>query len=224
MLQAILYPGDLLYIPAYWYHHVEAMVSPPGTSHGGKTTETEHLSISANFWSTKSMDFLIAQSEPLPMSAEYDKERGKMIRSAFPTKYPADKVVAMTRIVFASDLAESAFGVRNGVLAMARQIGFLRYVDLFGPPEETTSLCPPPLSAEDRARVSSLLAESVQVIVKGLKGIDPGAAETEMLNFIELCLSPEAVPTDRVYPFLHNCFHHALGVDKTPDIAKVFPR
>ncbi len=220
-----MYPGDLLYIPAYWYHHVEAMISPAGTSHGGKTTETEYLSISANFWSTKSMEFLIASNEPLPFSPKFDNAVSESVRAAFPKDYPADKIVAASRVILFATVAEAAFGVRNGVLAMVRQIGFLRYVDLFGPAEETTAICPPPVSAEVRSKVASLFDATVNVYVSGLKSIDRAAAETEMLNFIEMSLTPEAIPTDRLYPFMHNCYHHVLGVDQssTPSIAKVFP-
>jgi hypothetical protein len=83
----------LLFIPAYWYHHVEAMISPAGTSHAGKTTSTEHLSISANFWSTASMDFLIAMSTPFPFAPKFDDDVATAIKQIFPPQYPVDKVI-----------------------------------------------------------------------------------------------------------------------------------
>ncbi len=46
------------------------MLSPPGTTvvNGTPTQDTEHYSISANFWSTSDMDLLVRCSRFLPPS------------------------------------------------------------------------------------------------------------------------------------------------------------
>jgi hypothetical protein len=76
------------------------------------------------------------------------------------------KVVAMSRIVFVSSVAESAFKVRNAIGAIVRQIEFLRYVDLFGPAEENTSLCPPPLTQTQIDKMTKLLLDPISDCVK----------------------------------------------------------
>ncbi len=219
--EAILHPGDLLFIPAYWYHHVEAMISPAGTSHGGKTTETEYLSISSNFWSTASMEFLIANSNPRPFGKDFPEATNAALRAVFAADYPTEHITAVSRMAFLSAIADATFGARGGLGSIARQICFLRYVDLFGAAEVTTADCPPPVDASTQVDLAQAMSKNVAEAVRGLKSINPAAAETEFMNMVEMHMS-DAVPTHRLYPFLYNCFHRTLLLD-SPPIAKVFP-
>ena len=218
--EAILYPGDMLYIPAYWYHHVEAMVSPAGTSDSGRTTETEHLSISANFWSTRSMPFLIANQEPMPFDDDFDADESAAIRSQYPVNYKPKDLLQTSRLIFLSVVADSLFA-RGSVAAIARQLCFLRYVDLFGPAPISTTMCPPPLSASQVKHVRQLIRPHTKVVLTGLRDLVRGAAETEFLNMIELSLE-EAVPTADVYAFMYNCFQYTIG--ENPNASTGFER
>jgi hypothetical protein len=207
--EAILYPGDLLYIPAYWYHHVEAMISAPGTSMNGSTTETEYLSISSNFWSTKSMAFLIAQMKPLPFDPNSEGADNDEIMSLFPVDYPEDEMIPATRLVLLSLIADSVFR-RGSIAAIAHQVTFLRYQDLFGPTEITTKICPPPVENMDALRNN--LTPLAEIWAKGLKDLVRGAAELEMMNQVELMLV-DVIETRNIYPFMYNCFEYTLGAD-----------
>jgi len=201
----------MLYIPAYWYHHVEAMISPAGTSHGGTTTQTEHLSISANFWSTKSMPFLMANQAPMPFDSDFDADEAEVIRSQFPESYPDDKILQASRLVTLSVIADELFA-KGSVAAIARQVCWLRYRDLFGPAPEMTSICPPRIPASDLKYLQKAIKRHTGVIVDGLRDLVRAASETEFLNIMELSIE-EAVPTADLYAFLHNCFEYTLGAD-----------
>jgi hypothetical protein len=219
--EAILEPGDLLYIPAYWYHHVEAMISPAGTSHGGKTTSTEYLSISSNFWSTNSMDFLLAVSMTLPFSKDSDAAANAALRNAFLAEYPSRHIPLAVRMSLLARVADAVFPVQGGLASIARQACYLRYVDIFGPPEETVADCAPRVEDSTEMALEQLLAQTTQSIVKGLKSLNAAAAETEFLNMVEMYLT-DVAPVQRLYAVLHNCFAHTLPLGYPP-IAKVFP-
>lgn len=221
--EAVLSPGDMLFIPAYWYHHVEAMLSAPGTSRIGDTptTEPEHLSISSNFWSTSDMRLLQGLAEPLPFHKSASDTTGgrsqldvDAIVAAFPADYPRALIPLAARLLLGSMVSDAIAGAGRTAAVMHFCIK-LRYETVLGPADTTAAarVCPPPLTGPDQSRIAALLARSAQPMIAGLRSLrTDGARETELLNYLEMVVSG-TFPARSYYDVLRNCYAHTLRLD-----------
>lgn len=93
----------------------------------------------------------------------------------------------------------------GGMSTWAKFACVQRFVDIFGKAAVSKRQCVPPLADADRSRIQAYFQEKfIDVLVTGLKSVDPYVAETEYMNFLELAFV-DVQHAKFLYEFLQNC-------------------
>jgi len=180
-----LRPGDLLYLPAYWFHHVVAEQTPKERSEDGNEIG---YSISVNFWSIAYEEAATLDNEFMPFEKGF-KGNDKLILESFPSRFTQRAVNHQTKVITVYLVFRELFGEEN-VAKELKDLYNSRYLPIFGEIEHDCSVCPPKLTKEEYDVVENSLGPYLRYCLKALKTAPEGPVrQLEAWNWAELHLS-----------------------------------
>lgn len=123
-LSATLGPGDYLYIPTHWWHHVQGS-SPPGRP----------WSISVNFWF--SIEGQLMQKPPHPLPPHLELELARHVEFLLADVCGSSRVASFARLLRSDSCAEAAedepSGMDDVISLPARNFILFRLARILGP-------------------------------------------------------------------------------------------
>lgn len=183
-MTAVLSPGDVLYLPPFWFHHVTA----------------RSLSISANVWFQSDAFAAVERifHAAIPFEAEWDEVQALAATQTYLAMLVEQAVPRMDAHRFVSHLLHLRYD--NIYPPAAREAAKRAGVCDF----DAAGLAVPP------AQLRADLQRGIDTLLPLFAELPPGVREIHIGNYIEHLGVWAVGETERLYPFLQSCFPPGL--------------
>eukprot|EP01091_Cochliopodium_minus_P014883 TRINITY_DN5153_c0_g1_i1.p1 TRINITY_DN5153_c0_g1~~TRINITY_DN5153_c0_g1_i1.p1 ORF type:complete len:847 (-),score=260.45 TRINITY_DN5153_c0_g1_i1:14-2554(-) len=199
-VRIVLQPGDMLYLPSYWFHHVVARETPPERSDTGKSIP---YSISVNFWSTAFFEATTLAQIPGPFDEEF-KGNNMYIWNSFPGRFTERDVYERTKVFTTLFVLMKLYG--DNYIEELYDLYNTRFLPLFGVPNyEENHICGKKVTQQEFYLIQENFGPWVDHHVKALQTAPDGPIrQLEVWNWVELQL---AYPSRNIHlpSYIINC-------------------
>lgn len=181
-----LNPGDMLYLPPYWFHHVEA---------------SETLSISVNVW-TDCRDADIYEemlSHPIPFESDWGKEKKQQAAKIYLTIFLEQLIQNYPSVI------PELKGIQTAKDYIQQVIIYSRYRYLFDENIVPSSM---PCAKNDNSLKESIgkFTEYAELFIEKVNKLQPGIRDMLLGNYIEDFVLFILGDVKLVGAFLNSCF------------------